>query len=171
MIKNIKDNIIVREYNSEDYASFITQLCDNEEWTNVFQLWNLKGENAVKFFAHHLEQYKTLDIKENGLMLGIFTKNGLLIGECGFEYNKGSKSVEIFIGLIGQAQGKGFAKEVVDALCEISKELGINVIHANVPEAHTICTKIFDKSKFKFSNDYDLAFNNMTIKMRHYIYK
>lgn len=171
MINSIKDNITVREYTKDDFPAFLKQLCRNPKWTNVFGLWDLDDDNAFTFFAHHLKQYEEMDITKNALMLPIFTKNGLLIGECGFEYNKVDRRVEIFLGLIEQARGKGYAKEVVEALCDISKEIGINEIHALVPLAHNVCVHIFDNSKFKFKNEFDLEFENNIVKMKHYIYK
>lgn len=169
MINVEKNNICVREYVQDDFSQFLTQLCYNPKWTNVFELWRQNDENAMKFFAHHLEEYKEYNIKDLGLMLGIFTKSGLLIGECGFEFNKETNCVEIFLGIIENARGNKYSHEVLDALVDISKELGINSIHANVPDAHEIALKIFAKSKFELKNTFDLEVNeNLTMKMRHY---
>lgn len=171
MIEKVKENIVVKEYQKSDFSTFLSQLCHNEKWTNVFSLWNLDNDNAFTFFANHLTQYKELNIKEYGLMLPIFTKNGLLIGECGFEYNEAAKRVEVFLGLVESARGKGYAKEIVEALCEIADDIGTNELHAVVPLAHTIGIKVFDNSPFKHVDEFDLEIENTTVKMAHYIYK
>lgn len=172
MINISKDNIIVREFTKDDFPQFITELCHNDSWTNIFQMWAVDDDNAVQLFAHHLEEYKEYNIKDLGLMLGVFTKSGSLIGECGFEYNTDLKSIEVFLGLVESARGKRYGHEIVSALEDVSKELEIKVVNANVPEAHIIVTKIFDKSNFEFVKDYDLVVNDeLTMKMRHYVLK
>lgn len=171
MIEKIKENVVVKEYQKSDFPIFLSQLCHNEKWTNIFSLWNLDNDSAFTFFANHLNQYKELNIKEYGLMLPIFTKNGLLMGECGYEYNETAKRVEVFLGLVESARGKGYAKEIVEALCEIALDLGINELHAIVPYAHVVGIKVFNNSPFKLENEFDLELQNTTVKMAHYVYK
>lgn len=171
MIKEEMENVVVREFTGDDYKSFTTQLCNNPGWNKAFQLWNVKGQKAMELFAYHLRGYELMDIKENRLMYGIFTKSGLLIGECGFEFNPNYNAVEIFIGLIEQARGKKLSKEVVDALINISKEIGLKQVNANVPSAHEIAVKLFDGSKLEFDNEYSVEFQGQVFDMKHYIYK
>lgn len=172
MINVIKEKITVREFVRDDFPQFVTQLCNNPEWNQVFQLWDVNEDGAVQLFTHHFEEYKEYNIKDLGLMFGIFTNDGKLVGECGFEFNKGMNAVEVFMGLITSEQGKGYSREILDALCDISKELGINKINANVPEAHAVAIKLFDNSKFIFENEYDLEVgDDLTVKMRHYVLK
>ncbi len=171
MIKVEMNNIVVREFSTDDFTAFQNQLCNNKGWNQAFQLWNVKGEKAVEFFAYHLRGYETMDIKENRLMYGVFTKSGLLIGECGFEYNPNFNAVEIFVGIIEESRGKGFSKEIVDALVEISKEIGLNKVNANIPEAHVIGVHMLNASKLKLENEYVADFEGQELKMLHYSYK
>ncbi len=172
MLKIVKDNITVREFTQDDYSQFLKQLIQNEGWNKYFQLWNQNNQGALVLFAKHLEGYKEYDIVNNPVMLGIFTKSGLLVGECGFEFNPETKQTEIFFGLADQAQGKGFAKEVLAAIIEASKEIGINIIHAVVPDQHTICNKVLENAGFKRIGTYELEVSDdMTVDMRHYSYK
>jgi len=172
MIKIVKENITVREFNQDDYPQFLKQLIQNEGWNKYFQLWKQSKEGALALFTKHLTGYLEYNIVDTPLMLGIFTKSGLLIGECGFEYNPETKQVEIFFGLADQAQGKGFAKEVVAAIVDASKEVGINVIHAVVPEQHKICNKLLENAGFNHVGNYELEVSSeMSVDMRHYSYK
>lgn len=171
MIKQEMQNIIVREFTTADFQSFQSQLCNNPGWNRAFQLWNVKGQQAVELFAYHLKGYEEMDLRENRLMYGIFTKSGLLIGECGFEYNPNYNAVEIFVGIIEQARGKGFSHEVVAALLEISKEIGLKQVNANIPSAHEIGVKLLDHSMMTFEKEYLVEFQGAELEMRHYVYK
>ncbi len=172
MIKVVEKNIVVREFNNADYTSFVAQLVQNPGWTNNFGLWNVKGRDVTKLFAYHLDGYKAnADIKKNRFMYGVFTKQGLLIGECGFEYNETLNGVEFFVGLIEQARGRGYANEMVDAIKKIAKELGISKVNANIPAAHEIGIKLLEKAKFIKGNDFEVEYEGNTIPMVHYSYE
>ena len=170
MIKKEMQNVVVREYTTDDFKAFQTQLCNNPGWNQAFALWNVKGDKAMKFFAYHLMGYEQMNLKEIRLMYGIFTKSGLLIGECGFEFNPNYNAVEIFVGLIEQARGKKYSSEVVDALIDIAKEIGLNKVNANIPEQHAIGVKMLNSSKMSFENEYVVDLAGQEIKMLHYSY-
>lgn len=171
MIKVVEKNIVVREFNNDDYTSFVSQLVQNPGWTNNFGLWNVKGKDVTKLFAYHLEGYKpNADIRKNRFMYGVFTKQGLLIGECGFEYNESLNGVEFFVGLIEQARGRGYSNEIVNAIKKMAKELGIAKINANIPSAHEIGKKILEKAKFTKNSEFEVEFEGTTIPMIQYTY-
>ena len=171
MIKVEEKNIVVREFNNNDYQSFLVQLVSNKGWTDNFAQWKVRGNDCARLFAYHLEGYKEdADIKKNRFMYGVFTKQGLLIGECGFEYNEALQGVEIFVGLIDQARGKGYGNEIVNAMKKISKELGMKKINANIPVAHEIGVKMLTKAKFDAVNEFDISYQGNTITMRHYVF-
>lgn len=171
MIKQEMENVIVREFVADDFKSFKSQLCNNPGWNQAFQLWNVNDQGAIELFAYHLKGYEDMDLRSNRLMYGIFTKSGLLVGECGFEFNPNYNAVEIFVGLIEQARGKGFSKEVINALVNISKEIGLNVVHANIPSQHEVGVKMLESSLLKFESEYAVEFQGNEIAMRHYMYK
>ncbi len=168
MLSIAKDNIIVRQYNEDDFASFYKRLCKNKGWTETFQLWDLDEDDAMSFFSAHLDQYTDIDLMRKGLILGVFTKNGLLIGSCGFEFNPEVNSVEVFIGLEEKARGKRYGREIVEAIAQVCDEIGATNIHANIPEAHIIAIKVFENSRFEYVNTIDYDIENYTVKMRHY---
>ena len=171
MIKIEEKNIVVREFNQADYNSFLVQLVANKGWTDNFAQWRVRKEEAPRLFAYHLEGYKEdADIKENRFMYGIFTKQGLLIGECGFEYNKELGGVEVFLGLIEQARGKGYSNEIMSALKKAASELGIKKVNANIPTQHLIGVKMLEKAQFKMVNTFDVEFQGNVIEMAHYVY-
>lgn len=170
MIKQEMKNIDIREFTTDDFSSFQTQLCNNPGWNQEFGLWDCQGEEALNLFAYHLRGYEEMNIKDNRLMYGIFTKSGLLIGECGFEYNPTYEATEIFVGIISQARGKGYSHEAVDALVNISKEIGLKKVNANVPQAHTVGVKMLESSKLKKENDFMVDFEGQEIAMSHYSY-
>jgi RimJ/RimL family protein N-acetyltransferase len=171
MIKIEEKNVTVREFNKDDYNSFLIQLVGNKGWTNNFQQWRVNKNQALTLFAYHLEGYKpNADIRKNRLMYGIFTKSGLLIGECGFEYNEALNGIEIFVGLIEQARGKGFSNEVISALKKISKEHNMAKINANIPVQHEIGIKMLETNGFKAENEFKIDFQGAEVTMRHYVY-
>lgn len=171
MIKIEEKNIVVREFNRDDYNSFLMQLVTNQGWTNNFQQWRVNKNQAVNLFAYHLEGYKeNADITKTRFMYGIFTKSGLLIGECGFEYNQALNGVEIFLGLIEQARGRKYSYEIIDALKQISVQLGMKKLNANIPSQHEIGVKILEKTGFKSVNEFAIDYQGSEVTMRHYTF-
>ncbi len=170
MYKVEKENLVVRQFCNEDKENFYNEICINEEFATIFPLFKMDLENSNKFIDGCVKNYEDINLPEAIFVLGVFDKENNIIGTCGFEYNSETRSVEIFFGLTEANRGKKYSVNMLDSMCEISKEIGINKIFANVSATDEKVNKALEKSLFKFKRTFLVGVADMTFEVNNYMY-
>lgn len=143
----ITDRLIIRTFEESDINEF-EKLLDIPEVPG----WQMQKNNSCEFLRWQISNYKTMDIINGIVCLGIFDKeNGNILGSVGAGEHDDLHETEIFYNLLPKARGKGYATEATKAVTTWAlRNYNIQYIIGTAGTNNIPSQKVLEKCGYKF---------------------
>jgi len=132
----------------------------------------MQKNRSKDFLQWHISNYNKMDIINNIVCFGIFSKNNDILGAIGAGKHDDLNETEIFYNLLPSKRGKGYATEAAKIITEWAiTNYEIPYIIGTVSVENMKSQKILEKCGYKYINEQTLLVHIERKKYRFRYYR
>jgi len=161
------ERLIIRKFEENDLGKF-------ELLLNIPEIpgWQMQKNSSKDFLQWHISNYTKMDIINNIVCFGIFSKNNDILGAIGAGKHDDLNETEIFYNLLPTKRGQGYATEAVKVITEWAvKNYDIPYIIGTVNVENIKSQKILERCRYKYINEQTLFVHIEEKKYRFKYYR